>query len=70
MSRRNSRATYLNGLAIATFAVGALAPIVAVLSSGVPPEHPWIMFGLITICLAASGVLHSGARRLLNGLMP
>ena len=44
------RATYLNGLAIATFAVGSLAPIVALLS-GTSAAPPLVMVAVVVVLL-------------------
>ena len=63
-------ATYLNSLAIAIWAVGGFAPLVAALSSDLPPSRPMTLLALVSVCFAASGALHSLARRLLRDLMP
>jgi hypothetical protein len=59
-------ATYINGVAIAVFAIGSLAPSVASLTSsaGYLPETGLAATG----CIAASGALHFTARRILKGL--
>ena len=63
-------ATYLNGVAIALFAVGGLAPIVAALSLSMPPAPLPVALVLSLVCNGASVILHSLARRALNGLKP
>jgi hypothetical protein len=68
--RAKLTATYLNGLAIALFAVGSLAPV---FNYGFGPasfRSLWTMIGTATICLAGSIVLHLVARRTLKGLIP
>ncbi len=60
-------ATYLNGLAIAIFAVGGLAPLVAVVSGTVQAGAVQIVV-LSTVCVAASLTLHLLARRSLKRL--
>ena len=62
-------ATYLNGVAIATFAVGGLAPMVALLSGSLSAQLGEIG-GLAGVCATASAVIHYGARRQLKGLRP
>jgi hypothetical protein len=63
-------ATYLNGLAIAIFAVGGLAPLVAVLSGTANPTALTSIAALTTICVVLSGVLHLVAKRHLGQLTP
>ena len=61
-------ATFLNGLGIALFAVGGLAPIFSGLygSSGLSITH-----GVVSaICAAITVALHLVARRILRGLGP
>jgi hypothetical protein len=67
---RNERtkltATYLNGLAIAVFAVGALAPSISAASS---QARLWpVIAPTIVICILISAALHFAARRSLKGL--
>ncbi len=57
-------ATFLNGLAIASFAVGGLAPSVG-MASGSVPASPLVAF-LMAYCLIASLALHLIARRFLR----
>jgi uncharacterized membrane protein YfcA len=63
-------ATFLNGLAIAIFAIGGLAPAVqAIRAMRLPPELLNGTILLVVICTGVAGILHSGARRLLGGLV-
>ncbi|MBP1804524.1 hypothetical protein [Rubellimicrobium aerolatum] len=61
-------ATFLNGVAIALFAVGTLTPVLSILYGDRRPTL-LILVG-IAVCIVASGALHFGARRLLKGLVP
>lgn len=64
--RRKLTATYLNGLAIAVFAVGGLAPIAGLILGTVGSvAGPAI---LVAICLLLSGVLHWVALLMLKGM--
>lgn len=67
---RNERlkllANYLNGLAIATFAVGGLAPLIAAATSNNAPSWPAVMISVI--CISTSVGLHLAGNRLLKGL--
>ncbi|WP_342150526.1 amino acid transporter [Methylorubrum sp. SB2] len=72
---RNERAklsaTYVNGLAIATFAVGGLAPLIALLSAGTPASAgAGLIYGLAGFCWIISGALHLLARGILRELTP
>ena len=65
-------ATYLNGLAIAVFAVGGLAPLVGTVSrdpvaAPLPPVQ-WNVAAIIVLCLSVSGGLHQFARLKLREL--
>lgn len=79
--RAKLTATYLNGIAIALFAVGGLAPLIAIgnsirdfdpgLSTGV--AHFQINYSgasllISLVCFGGSAVLHSAARRALRTL--
>ena len=62
-------ATYLNGIAIAIFAVGSLAPFFSYLyGSGEQSRPLWVVLTVSAICTAASGGLHLIARRILKGM--
>lgn len=63
-------ATYLDGVAIATVAVGALAPVVALVSGSILSTPPAVIMALTAVCLVVSVVLHVVARRYLRGLRP
>lgn len=60
-------ATYLNGLAIAIFAVGGLAPLVAIVSGTVQTGAVQVAV-LATVCVGASMSLHLLARHSLSRL--
>jgi hypothetical protein len=60
-------ATYVNGLAIAVFAVGGLAPLFSVVYSDRPASIPfWSVVAISLVCFAVSGGLHYAARRFLT----
>ena len=62
-------ATYVNGLAIAVFAVGGLAPLFSLLYSDRPAPIPlWSIVAVSLVCFAASGALHYAARHFLKGM--
>jgi hypothetical protein len=62
-------ATYVNGLAIALFAVGGLAPIFTNIYGTTPSAAPaWIMGGISVVCFVASLTLHLVARKFLKGM--
>ena len=67
--RTKLTATYLNGLAIALFAVGGLAPIFSH-AFGAEPRPLWTLAAAAAICLVGSAALHLWARRILKGLIP
>ena len=62
-------ATYLNGLAMAIFAIGAVAPVVTIFSGG-ERGAPLGLSATVVVCLSVSGALHYVARRTLKGLRP
>lgn len=66
--RTKLTATYINGVAIAVFAVGSFAPAIASLNN----TSSLLSVGnlVVVICLGASGALHFLARRTLKGLSP
>lgn len=57
-------ATFLNGIAIAMFAVGNLAPSIG-LAAGSVPASPLVVF-LMGYCLGTCLILHLTARRILR----
>lgn len=63
-------AAHLNGLAVALFAVGGLAPLLARLygggDTGIPPL--WLVMTLGGVCLVGSALLHLTGRRMLKRL--
>ena len=64
--RLKARATYLNGLAVAILAVGALAPIAASISTF---SRPSIAASILAfICVLLSYGLHYFAMNVLEGL--
>ena len=67
--RTKLRATYLNGLAIALFAVGALAPLFTAASAPVRGPIPhWATAVASLVCLAISVTLHLRGMRALTRL--
>ena len=63
------RATYLNGLAIALFAVGGLTPLFSGLYATPPTRLPyWIIAIVSLLCLGGSTLLHLRAVRVLEDL--
>jgi multidrug transporter EmrE-like cation transporter len=64
--RTKLTATYINGIAIAVFAVGSFAPTITSLNGAV--GFP-VVTGIAAVsCICASGALHFMARRVLKGL--
>ncbi|TXM97281.1 amino acid transporter protein [Methylobacterium sp. WL64] len=69
--RRKLSATYLNGLAVAVFAVGGFAPFIStVLTSGPGAQSPFLVLVVMAVCWMVSGAIHSAARASLKGLQP
>ncbi|KQO45568.1 MULTISPECIES: hypothetical protein [unclassified Methylobacterium] len=69
--RAKLSATYLNGLAVAVFAVGGLAPIFSTSFSSAPLGVPlWVVTASASVCWIVSVVLHLVARRFLRELAP
>jgi hypothetical protein len=67
--RAKLTATYINGLAIAMFAVGGLAPVVSALAPGNSLHSvPALALGLFLVGSLASGVLHFVGRLVLGDL--
>ncbi|QRM42397.1 amino acid transporter [Rhizobium sp. BG4] len=64
--RTKLTATFLNGIAIAVFAVGSFAPTIA--SLGATGTTSTTIRMIAVICLLASGALHLTARGTLRGL--
>jgi hypothetical protein len=62
--------TYVNGLAIAIFAVGGLAPFVAMVSGTAQPAALLPIAALNIVCVLLSGILHLVAKRHLRQLKP
>jgi len=60
-------ATYLNGVAIALFAVGGLAPSVSLVSGGT--QQVWPIAVLVLGCIGISICLHWVARWILKELV-
>ena len=67
--RTKLTATYLNGLAIALFAVGTVAPIISVMSMSIAVVRPSSTI-IPVICIGVSGALHYAARYVLGRLRP
>lgn len=64
--RAKLRANFLNGLAVAVFAVGGLAPIVTAISS---LNAPGITLSIVgTLCVLLSYALHSYAMKTLQDI--
>ena len=61
-------ATYLNNLAVALFAVGALTPVVSSLLSAAGATAFIVLIG--AVCMIASLALHLLGRLVLKGLTP
>lgn len=59
-------ATYVNGLAIAVFAVGGFAPILNFIAASIAPGYAVACF--VVICFPLSFALHLLARRMLEDL--
>lgn len=64
--RRKLTATYFNGIAIALFAIGGLAPAAGLLQGLTSSRTTTI--ALIVICIVLSGALHLAARAVLGGI--
>jgi hypothetical protein len=63
--QRKLTATFMNGVAMALFGIGALSPIVSLAqSANGTPTNAFVVLG----CFAASLALHWMARRHLKGL--
>ena len=65
--RAKLTATYFNGLAIAVFAVGGLAPLFSIVLSSAPSSFPtWAVLLNAMICWFVSAGVHWIARRYLG----
>lgn len=61
-------ANFLNGMAIALFAVGGLAPTISALNANGGPS--WFTVFVSLVCFLAAGGLHYLGRLVLRGLQP
>lgn len=67
--RTKLTATYLNGIAIALFAVGAVSPVISVMNA--PTATASATVGLVAgVCILSSCALHYVARFVLRRLRP
>lgn len=66
--RTKLTAPYLNGVAIALFAVGAIAPVVSVLNGATGSGLGVALMAVV--CIAVTAVLHFLARIFLGRLRP
>lgn len=64
--RLKLRAAYLNGLAIAVFAIGSLAPVVGAVAALTIPGFAIVVIG--AVCFSLSYGLHLRAMNALRGL--
>lgn len=64
--RTKLTAAFLNGMAVAIFAVGGLAPAFTTIYGDRPITLPLVLG--VLVCLLAPGALHYWARRSLRGL--
>lgn len=67
--RTKLTASYLNGLAIAIFAVGGLAPFFSYLYVPNGAKPTWLIALLGSVCIVISGALHLIARSRLGALL-
>lgn len=61
-------ATFINGVAVAIFAVGGVAPTMGLVSGQTPVGSWTAILVFAAICYIFSGVLHIVARRTLRGM--
>jgi len=67
--KRKLTATFLNGIAIAFFAVGGIAPLVGLFSQATHAD--WLTVSIVAIIfMALSALIHRLARRTLEELQP
>ncbi len=65
--RTKMTATYLNSIAVAALAAGALAPFFALLYGNIASAPgPWFIAIGVAICVVISFALHLGARAVLG----
>jgi hypothetical protein len=62
-------ATYFNGLSVALFGVGTLAPVLSYAFGQHGPQPFWLVLAASMICFAISGAIHLYARYHLKGLV-
>ena len=67
--RTKLTATYLNGVAVALFAVGAISPVISVMNAPSTTASPSVA-AVAAICIASSLALHYLARVILGRLRP
>lgn len=68
--RAKLTANWLNGLSVATFAVGGLAPLLSTFY-GSATSGPVVTLTVVSVvCVIASVALHFAGRRVLRGLQP
>lgn len=61
-------ATYLNGLSIAVFAVGGLAPLFSLPNGSLPASSTAFVTIVGVVCFLVSGALHYAGSLVLKGL--
>lgn len=61
-------ATYINGLAVALFAIGGVAPLANFVAGSTPAAAPWLSLLFFAGCATLSAALHYFARSLLRRL--
>ena len=67
--RTKLTATYFNGLALAVFGVGGLAPLFSYAFSDNDSRPLWAVALVSVICMAISAALHLLARRRLGAML-
>jgi hypothetical protein len=67
--QRKLTATYINGIGIAIFAVGMVAPVIATSLQPSDGRHTLLVVALGLSSMVTSGVLHFLARTVLKGLV-
>lgn len=66
--RRKLRATFLNGIAIAVFAIGGLAPALSALYGNMGNAPTLLLMAISAICFLAAIALHYLGSLVLGGL--